>query len=97
LSVRGCPIPAEGTPGPSRFTAAGPCAFQHQGRFTCEALGDDYYISMTRKAAGGSTLMVYINVEYFRGPGEYKRAQMFLSVQDKKNIYRWSSDDVASR
>jgi len=50
---------------------------------------------MTRKAARGSTLMIYINVENYRGPGDYKRAQVFLSVQDKKNIYRWSTDAAA--
>ena len=59
----------------------GPCAFQHQGKFVCEPLADDFYISMTRKAAQGSTLMLYINVERYHGAGEYKGAQMWIAVQ----------------
>jgi hypothetical protein len=89
-----CPIPPEGARGPSSLEVTGPCAFRHSGTFTCEARGDDFYISATRKAARGSTLMVYINVERFKGPGEYKDAQMFVSVYEKRNIYRWSNDSV---
>ena len=91
----GCPIPKEGGTGPSKLTVTGPCAFQHHGKFTCEALADDFYISMTRKAAEGATLMFYINIERFHGAGEYKGAQMWIGVQGKKDIYRWSSDAVA--
>ena len=40
-------------------------------------------------------LMIYINVENYHGPDTYKRAQMFLGLQDKTSIYRWSSDIVA--
>jgi hypothetical protein len=91
----GCPIPKEGGKGPSSITVTGPCAFQHQGKFVCEPLADDLYISMTRKAAQGSTLMLYINVERYHGAGEYKAAQMWIAVQGKKEIYRWSSDEVS--
>ena len=91
----GCPIPKDGGTGPSNLTVTGPCAFQHQGKFVCEPLADDFYISMTRKAAQGSTLMLYINVERYHGAGEYKGAQMWVGVQGKKEIYRWSNDSVA--
>ena len=89
-----CPIPREGGTGPSRLTVTGPCAFEHREKFTCEALADDFYISMTRKAAQGATLMLYINVEGYHGAGEYKDAQTWAGVQGKKDIYRWSSDAV---
>jgi hypothetical protein len=39
--------------------------------------------------------MVYVNVENYKGPGEYKGAQMFVGIQDKNSIYRWSSDSVS--
>jgi hypothetical protein len=55
---------------------------------------DDLYISMSGKAADGATLMAFINVEQYKGPGQYKQAQMFVGVQDKSSIYRWSSDDI---
>jgi hypothetical protein len=90
----GCPPPPEASPGPSDFTAAGPCAFKHRGAVACEALDDDFLVTLSRKAAGGATLMVYINVEQYHGPGDYRDAQIFLGLQDKFNIYRWSSDKL---
>lgn len=90
----GCPPPPEAFPGPSDFTVAGPCAFKHRGAVACEALDDDFLVTLSRKAAGGATLMVYINVEQYHGPGDYRDAQIFLGLQDKFNIYRWSSDKL---
>ena len=90
----GCPPPPEASSGPSAFTAAGPCAFTHRGAVACEALEDDFLVTLSRKAAGGVTLMVYINVEQYHGPGDYSNAQIFLGLQDKFNIYRWSSDTM---
>ena len=90
----GCPPPPETSSGPSNFTAAGPCTFTHRGAVACEALDDDFLVTMSRKAAGGLTLMVYINVEHYKGPGDYRDAQIFLGLQDKLNIYRWSSDKM---
>lgn len=90
----GCPPPPETSPGPSSLVVTGPCAFQHRAAVSCEALFDDFLLTMTRPAGHGATLMVFINVEKYRGPGSYKGAQMFLGLQDKANIYRWSSDTV---
>jgi hypothetical protein len=92
--IEGCPPPPEDTSGPSTLTVTGACAFQHQGTFACEASADDFYISASRKAARGATLLVYINVEQYKGPGAYKDAQMYIGVQDKTSIQRWSSDTV---
>ena len=38
--------------------------------------------------------MVYINVEQYHGPGDYRDAQIFLGLQDKFSIYRWSGDKL---
>jgi hypothetical protein len=73
---------------------AGPCAFEHTGSFACEALGDDFYVSATRKAARGALLTIYINVERYQGPGDYKTGEMYVGVQDKTAIHRWSSYTV---
>lgn len=88
----GCPPPPEDSSGPSSLSVTGPCAFQHRGRVSCEARADDFYVSLSRKAARGATLMVYINVEKYHGPGSYDGAEMFVGVQDKTSIYRWSGD-----
>ena len=77
----GCPPPPEDSSGPSTLTVSGPCAFEHKGIANCEWHADDFYLSMTRKAAQGATLTVYINVEGYDGPGQYKSAQMFIGVQ----------------
>ena len=39
--------------------------------------------------------MVYINVEKYEGPGTYDGAEVFVGVQDKTSIYRWSGDGIA--
>ncbi len=90
----GCPPRSEASSGPSTFTASGPCAFEHRGAVACEVLADDFLVTLSRKAAEGVTLMVYINVEHYHGPGDYPDAQIFLGLQDKINIYRWSSDTL---
>lgn len=91
----GCPPPPEDSDGPSSLAVTGPCTFQHRGSVDCESTADDFIVTMSRKAARGATLMVYINVEKYHGPGSYDGAQMFVGVQDKTAIYRWSSDEVA--
>jgi hypothetical protein len=91
----GCPPPPGGANGPSSFTVTGPCAFQHRAAVDCEGTADDFLVTLSRQAARGATLMVYINVEFYRGPGSYTGAQMFVGVQDKTSIYRWSSDSVS--
>ncbi len=92
----GCPPPPEASSGRSNFTASGPCAFEHRTEVACEALEDDFLVTLTRKAAGGGTLMVFINVEFYKGPGDYTGAQIFLGLQDKKNMYRWSTDTMTA-
>jgi hypothetical protein len=91
----GCPPPSEDSPGPSTLKVTGPCAFEHRGTFSCEALHDDFYISASRKATGRASLMVYINVERYKGPGTYQGAEMFIGLQDATSINRWSSDQVS--
>jgi len=90
----GCP-PPEDSPGPSTLKVTGPCTFEHRGKFSCEALHDDFYVSTSRKATGGASLMVYINVERYKGPGAYQGAEMFIGLQDATSIHRWSSDQVS--
>ena len=90
-----CPPPPEEAPGPSTLTVTGPCAFEHHGTVSCEANGDDFLITLTRPATGGATLMIYINVEGYHGPDSYEGAQMFMGVQDRTLIYRWSSDTLS--
>jgi hypothetical protein len=92
--LEGCPPLAENGAAGSNFTVDGPCAFRQRGAVSCEALADDFIIVATRKARNGGTVMIYVNVEQYAGPGSYKQAQMFVGVQDKVNIWRWSSDAV---
>jgi hypothetical protein len=90
-----CPPPPEDSPGPSTLTATGPCVFTHGGAVSCEASVDDFIMAGTRQAARGATLVIFINVEKYAGPGHYDGAQMFVEVEDKTSIYRWSSDNVS--
>ena len=89
-----CPPPAEGSEGPSTFSVSGPCEFEHHGAVSCESVGDDFIVALTRKARNGATLVVYLNVEQYHGPGTYDGGQMFVAVEGGSTIYRWSSDAV---
>ena len=89
-----CPPLPEDDAGPSTMALDGPCAFRHRAAASCESLGDDFIMVATRPAKDGATAMIYVNVEKYTGPGKYSEAQMFVGVQDKVNIWRWSSDNV---
>ena len=82
------------TAGSSTFRVKGPCAFQHSGNVKCRAVVDDFYTTLLRKGPGEATTAVYLNVEYFKGPGTYDGGQMFLTVQNGDAYYHWSSDSV---
>jgi hypothetical protein len=88
-----CPPPPEDSPGRSALVVTGPCAFEHRGAVSCESTRDDFIIAATRKAAHGATLVIYVNVEKYAGPGSYNGAQMFVEVEDGTSIYRWSNDN----
>jgi hypothetical protein len=90
-----CPPPAEPGTGGGRapLVVSGPCAFEHRAGVSCESTGDDFIIAITRPAAHGGTVVIYINVETYHGPGAYEGAQMFLEVEDGTSIYRWSNDN----
>lgn len=89
-----CPPPPEDAAGPSRFAASGPCEFRHEGAVSCESIQDDFIVAMTRKAKNGGTIVIYLNVEFYHGPGTYDGAQLFVAAQGGTNILRWSNDEV---
>ena len=85
-----CPPPAEQGEGPSSVKATGPCAFEHKGEAECEAVGDDLYVTVIRKAKKAAELMFFVNVERFVGPGKYKAPNdVLISLKDGSKIYRW--------
>ncbi len=60
----------------------------------CSATKDDFYIEAKRPAARDATLLVYVNVERYHGPGSYDKAEMLVGVQDPAFNFRWFSDTV---
>jgi hypothetical protein len=88
-----CPPPPEAS-GPGNLNVTGPCEFHHRAAVSCESYGDDFIVAATRKAANGATLVMYMNVEQYHGPGKYDEGQMFVAVQDGKSMYRWTNDNV---
>lgn len=89
-----CPPPAETAGGPSDLTVSGPCQYKQKAQASCEGSKDDFYVAFTRQAKHGATLVTYLNVEAYHGPGTYEQAQMFIAVQSGTKILRWSSDNV---
>ena len=49
---------------------------------------------MMRQGPNETTVSVYLNVEFYKGQGNYEGGQMFLTVQDKDAYYHWGSDSV---
>lgn len=96
LLLDACPVPGE-APGPGSFSAEGTCGFRERELVDCESVKDDFIIAVTRPAQNGWTLVAYLNVERYHGPGEYDGAQLFVAVQNERTIYRWSSEDLHVR
>ena len=89
-----CPLPGEGSSGPSRFQAGGACGFQQRSAVNCESTPDDFIIGFMKKALHGATLAAYLNVENYHGPGSYDGVQLFIAVQSGQAIFRWSNDNA---
>ncbi len=91
-----CSSDPEPAQGPSTLRATGPCAFEHRGAMNCESAADDFIVALTRKTASNATLVVFLNVERYHGPGSYESAEMFVAVQDGTTLYRWWGDTVTA-
>jgi len=92
----GCPPLAEQGTGPSKIKVTGPCAFEHKGKADCDAEGDDMYLTVARKGRNGSEVMLFVNVERYVGPGEYKAPNdVWVSLKTGDKIYRWWSNKLA--
>jgi hypothetical protein len=89
-----CPPPAGESINPGDFIANGPCRFDEREAVSCEAAQDDLYVAFTRKESRGATLVVYLNVEMYRGPGAYDGVEMFMAVENETMIDRWSNDNA---
>jgi hypothetical protein len=89
-----CPPPPEPSRGPSTLVATGACAFRQRGAMQCSSSQDDFYLEMKRPAAREATLLIYVNVERYKGPGAYDKAEMLVGVQDPAYNFRWFSDTV---
>ena len=74
--------------------ATGACAFRQQGAMQCSATQDDFYLELKRPAARDATLLIYVNVEQYKGPGRYDKAEMLVGVQEAGYNFRWFSDMV---
>ena len=89
-----CSLEPESEPGASTFTSTGPCSFKHTGTAKCRALIDDMYALFLRNSATVGTVALYVNTEGYKGPGEYKDAQISLTYQNGNAYYHWGSDSV---
>jgi hypothetical protein len=89
-----CNVAPETTTGHTTFVADGPCSFKHMADVKCRAIADDFHTIILRQGPGEATVSVYLNIESYKGAGEYVDGQMFLTVQNKDAYYHWGSDSV---
>ena len=87
-----CTLPSQ--EGSSDLTVTGPCSYHQVGNVRCTADQDDFLVMVKREAPRQATLTLFINVEKYTGPGDYKENQMFIALNNGKTGYRWSSDNV---
>lgn len=74
------------------LTFTGACPFHHRGPATCRGREDDYYAVIRRKLADGSSVELFLNVEFFTGPGTYeKKAELLVLIRRGQSLYRWSN------
>ena len=93
----GCRVAPERDRGASfsELTFTGTCAFEHHGPATCHAAGDDYYAVLYRPLEDGNELELYINVEFYTGPGTYDRkVEVLALVRRGTSLYRWSNEQA---
>lgn len=80
----------------SDLTFAGACAFHQAAAAYCRTAPDDFYAFLRRAMGAGATLDLYVNVEFYKGPGTYRRTQALMVVQDGPTLYQWSNYDVTA-
>ena len=85
------PLPEAGASGGSDLVLTGTCAFHHSGQAYCRHVEDDFYVFVRRLLQGGRTLDLYVNVEFYRGPGPYDSVQLMLIAQDGTTLYQWTN------
>jgi hypothetical protein len=89
-----CPPPPEASQGRGAFVATGACAFEQTGQVNCIALGDDFFVDLSRPSAMGATLRMFINVERYKGPGRYEGSQMLVSVRTDDEVFPWNGGEL---
>jgi hypothetical protein len=81
----------------SDLNVDGTCRFHYVARAECRGKADDYYAILERKLSGGYSLEVYINVEFYTGPGTYDRKVEILAlVRRGLSLYRWSNQHASA-
>jgi hypothetical protein len=85
------PLAAGGGPSGSDADLAGPCPFHEAGSAYCHAVGDDFYVVRQRPLPAGRALDLYLDVEFYEGPGAYRDTQTLLLVQEGTTLYTWSN------
>ena len=92
LPAGACPPLADAAAGSvSSADLAGPCAFHEAGRAYCRAAADDFYLVVQRELPAGRTFDLYLDVEFYKGPGDYRDAQTLLIIQEGTTLYTWSN------
>ena len=89
------PLPDSGAAG-SHLVFGGACPFVETRALPCPnnpQNPDDYYIRFTRAMKNHLTMYISINVEHFKGPGDYPgQAVIIIEIPDNSTIYEWSTN-----
>jgi hypothetical protein len=91
-SPKFCEPAPETEAGNNDLTVSGTCAFKQHVLASCRARGDDYYSIVRRKMVDGHELEIYLNLEFYTGPGTYeKKVEIIALMRRGLSLYRWSN------
>ena len=81
----------------SNLVFTGPCAFVERAGVPCVRKVDDFYVYIRHQLPNGGQLVVTVNVEKYKGPGDYAKAtQIDMEVARGTDLFPWVQFSASS-
>lgn len=81
----------------SHLVFSGPCTFTEVAGVSCVRKIDDFYVYIRHELPDNGSLVININVEKYKGPGDYTNAtQVNMEVARGINLYPWAQLTTSS-
>ena len=92
-----CSPPSDEDPKAPRGSAlhfSGVCSFTETSKVSCSTQPDDFIFTFSRTTPNGPKLYFSLNVEFYKGPGNYGQSvQILIEIPDNGTFYEWNTQD----